>query len=122
MSGEVVGELASGEGGIKLVDQRRDDAGPPALDQPPQIGPAGCLAGFQAAAMEGVADLLVQVHAVGDKDDAGVLDLRRKRNGVRQHHHGQGFPTALRVPDETALRRAPSAFLCSRRAIASSTA
>ena len=48
-------------------------------------------------------DLPVQILAVGDNDHLGVAIRQLHQDILRQHHHGQAFAAALRVPDDATL-------------------
>ena len=56
--------------------------------------------------MEGVPDLLIEIDAVGDEDDARVLNVGVQGEGFRQHDHRERFAAACGVPDDAARTHA----------------
>ena len=100
--GVVVGFDRVPEGRVELVDERGDE-GCAVADECDEVAAAPRADRFQFAGLEGVADLVVQVGAVGDDDDAGVDDFAVEGECAAEHDHGEGFAGALGVPDCAAL-------------------
>lgn len=86
--------------GAEFVDQRGDDRHL-RFQQLQQMLAGARILWLQAGGAEGVADLLVQIGAVGHHHDARAGHRHRQRFG--QHHHGQRFSRPLRMPDHAAF-------------------
>ncbi len=100
-----VGNLFLGSG-FKLVDDGGNQVGFIFADQFDQVFAVfGAADGF-AAIVEGIPDLFVEIDAVGDEDDARVLNVRVQGEGFRQHDHRERFAAACGVPDDAARTHA----------------
>ena len=98
--GAFIHQLALVQAGTEFVDQGGDDRRF-RLQQFQQVLAGTRLHRLQAGGAEGLADLIVQVGAVGDHDDARATHVHGQRLG--QHHHGQRLARTLGVPDHATL-------------------
>ena len=99
--GVIVGDLFIGHG-LELVDDGGDDVGFVRLDQFDQVPSRFGLHDGLAAVLEGAVDLIVEVDAVGDQQDARVGDVGMQRQGFGQHDHAERLARAGGVPDDAA--------------------
>ena len=100
--GGFVLELARGQRLVELVNQRGDDVRLAIRHQFHQMPPRFGTIRRQAAGREGVAELLVEIDAVGDQHDARRADIKIEHQRLGQHHHRQRLARTLRVPDDAA--------------------
>ena len=87
---------------VELVDDGGDERRT-VPDLAEQVATAPGLHRLEVAGAEGVPDLVVEVGAVGDDDDARVGDVGRQRERASQHDHGERLAGALGVPDDASL-------------------
>ena len=89
--GAIILEVIRLDGGIEFVDDCRNQwcAVPDQLDQ---VCPRGCAHGFKVAGLERALDLLVQVIAIRDDQDTGVLHVLVEGKSAPKHHHCQALP------------------------------
>ena len=89
---------------LELVDQREDVA-VVARQQLAQfragLGVADVRIAHRAAGGEGLGDLLVQLHPVGD-DHEGPVARHLAQDLLREEHHRKALARALRLPEDTA--------------------
>ena len=88
--GVVVGFDGVPEGGVELVDEGGDERGAVA-NEGDEVAAASRADRLQFAGLEGVPDLVVQVGAVGDDDDAGVDDVSVEGECAAEHDHSEGL-------------------------------
>ena len=78
------------EGRVELVDEGGDEGGAVA-DEGDEVTAASRADRYQVAGFEGVADLMVQIGAVGDEDDSWVDDVVVEGECPAEHEHGEGL-------------------------------
>ena len=95
--------------GLELLDGGEDHAAGGHFEQRFEMLPAFGLHRLLAQQLlgggEGVEELIVQVVAVGDDDDGGVVQGQHDLAGVEDHR--EGFAAALGVPDHAGFAVAP---------------
>ena len=101
---------------LEFLDGGHHCAPGPGGEQPAQVAGARRLFRRQeAAALEGVADLTVELPAVGDHHDRWIAQARLAAQLGRQPEHRQRLAGALRVPDHAAALLGFAAFQRARQ-------
>ena len=83
------------------MDQRADEPLGRLVERVEQVDAAARAVDRLVHAVEDALDLLIQLGAVGDEQDAGVRLVLA--NPLGQPHHGERFARPLGVPDDAAL-------------------
>ena len=82
-------KFARGQRLVEFIDQRGNDVCFVFGDQFHQVPPRLSAIRCQAASREGVAELLIEINAVGHEHDARRADIEIQHQRLGEHHHRQ---------------------------------